>query len=86
MVCNSTRKYTNIFSIDVSTTQKFESYNNQNMVDYEGFKDFETSSEEGEIQIYKYTGNSENVSIPSTNYPWIKFDMVIGLFKRSHKY
>ena len=69
------------FSIDVSTTQKFESYNNQNMVDYEGFKDFETSSEEGEIQIYKYTGNSENVSIPSTNYPWIKFDMVIGLFK-----
>ena len=69
------------FSIDVSTTQKFESYNNQNMVDYEGFKDFETSSEEGEIQLYKYTGNSENVSIPSTNYPWIKFDMVIGLFK-----
>ena len=69
------------FSIDVSTTQKFESYNNQNMIDYEGFKDFDTNSEEGRIQIYEYTGNSENVTIPSTNYPWIKFDMVAGLFQ-----
>ena len=69
------------FSIDVSTTQKFEAYNNQNMIDYDGFKDFDTYSNKGELQLYDYIGNSENVTIPYINYPWIKFDMIAGVFK-----
>ena len=69
------------FSIDVSTTQKFESYDNQNMIDFNGFKDFKLNLKKGLIQIYDYTGNSENITIPNINFPWIKFDMTVGVFE-----
>ena len=69
------------FSIDVSTTSKFEAYNNQNVMDYSIFSDYYTYvNSNGEILAYQYIGYAENVTVPNITYPWIKITLGANIF------
>ena len=79
---NSVIGKTIFFEIDASTNEKFNSYANKNLINYDGTEHFDlTENRDGDFILGKYDDSSENLVIPYVKYPWIKNSIRTDTFK-----
>ena len=81
-VSNSAIGKTIFFEIDASTNDKFNSYANKNLINYDGTEHFDlTENREGDFILGKYDDSSESLVIPYVNYPWVRNAIRTDTFK-----
>ena len=70
------------FHIDASTNAKVNSYNNKNLINYQGTEHFDlTENINGAFILGTYDDSSENLVLPYVDYPWIKMSLRSATFK-----
>ena len=81
-VSNSAIGKTIFFEIDASTNDKFNSYANKNLINYDGTEHFDlTENREGDFILGKYDDSLESLVIPYVNYPWVRNAIRTDTFK-----
>ena len=74
------------FSLDISSVTKFNSYNNQGILNLNKFEHFTYSfnKEKGIYELKKFDNKVSNITLPKCEYPWLNFELGSQAFYTSN--